>query len=34
MHLADNIWIVIAEVLIIFGLLITLLVKLAQTLNK
>lgn len=34
MHFLDNIWVVIAEFVILFGLVITLLVKLASTLNK
>ncbi len=34
MHFLDNIWIVITEFVILFGLVITVLVKLASTLNK
>jgi len=34
MHFLDNIWVVIVEFLILFGLVITVLVKLASTLNK
>lgn len=34
MHFLDNIWIVITELVILFGLVITVLVKLASTLNK
>jgi hypothetical protein len=34
MHFLDNIWLVIAAFVIIFGLVITVLVKLASTLNK
>lgn len=34
MHLADNVWIVIGEFLILFGLLIGILVKLTSTFDK
>jgi hypothetical protein len=34
MHFLDNIWLVIAAFVVIFGLVITVLVKLASTLNK
>lgn len=34
MHFLDNIWLVITEFVILFGLVITVLVKLASTLNK
>lgn len=34
MHLTDNIWVVVAEGVILFGLIITILVKIASTMDK
>lgn len=34
MHLADNIWVVITEIVVIFGLIIAILVKVSKTIDQ